>query len=129
MKKASITVFSLCLASVSVFFLWELVLKPEPPKMVFVTAKLDNGCEFHESTFALEVYETGATSVFKGGIAQITARSDQRIRLVTNPVFKNVRYDGDLEPVAPYVTLKSYCNVPERMINVFKSMNETFSTK
>ena len=97
--------------------------------MVFVTAKLDNGCEFHESTFAVEVYETGATSVFKGGIAQITARSDQRIRLVTNPAFKDVRYDGDLEPVAPYVTLKSYCNVPERMMNVFKSMNETFSTK
>ena len=96
---------------------------------VFVTAKLDNGCEFHESTFAIEVYETGATSVFKGGTAQITARSDQRIRLVTNPAFKNVRYDGDLEPVAPNVTLKSYCNVPERMMNVFKSMNETFSTK
>ena len=129
MKKASITITIICLASVSAFYLWELVLKPEPPKMVFVTAKLENGCEFHESTFAVEVYETGATSVFKGGIAQITASSDQRIRLVTNPAFKDVRYDGDLEPVAPYVTLKSYCNVPERMMNVFKSMNETFSTK
>ncbi len=126
MKQAGILFLILSLIGVSVFIIWEFSLKPEPPKTVFVTAKLENGCEFHESTFAVEVYETGATSVFKDGIANITARSDQRIRLVTNPAFKNVQYDGDLEPVAPSITLKSYCDVSERMMNVFKSMNETF---
>lgn len=126
MKQAGIFFLILFLAGLSAVIAWEFVLKPEPLSMVFVTAKLENGCEFHESTFAIEVYETGATSVFKDGIANITARSDQRIRLVTNPAFKNVQYDGDLEPVAPFITLKSYCDVSERMMNVFKSMNETF---
>ena len=126
MKQAGILLLILCLVGLSAILTWEFLLKPEPPKTVFVTAKLEKGCEFHESTFAVEVYETGATSVFKDGIAKITARSDQRIRLVTNPAFKNVQYDGDLEPVAPSITLKSYCGVSERMMNVFKSMNETF---
>ncbi len=126
MRQAGILFFVLCLVGISGFIAWEFALKPEPPRMIFVTAKLENGCEFHESTFAVEIYETGATSLFKDGIANITARSDQRIRLVTNPAFKNVQYDGDLEPVAPSITLRSYCGVSERMINVFKSMNETF---
>ena len=126
MKQAGILFLILSLVGVSAFITWEFSLKPEPPKKVFVTAKLENGCDFHESTFAVEVYETGATSVFKDGIAKITAMSNQRIRLVTNPVFKNVQYDGDLEPVAQSITLRSYCNVSERMMNVFKSMNETF---
>ena len=126
MRQAGILLLVLCSAGILAFIAWEFALKPDPPRMIFVTAKLENGCEFHESTFAVEVYETGATSVFKDGIATITARSDQRIRLVTNPVFKNVQYDGELEPVTPSITLRSYCDVSERMINVFKSMNETF---
>ena len=126
MRQAGILFVILSLFGIFAFIAWEFALKTEPPKMVFVTAKLDNRCEFHESTFAVEVYETGATSVFKDGIASITARSDQRIRLVTNPAFKNVQYDGDLEPVVSSITLTAYCDVSERMMNIFKSMNETF---
>ena len=126
MKKAGILVLIIMLVSVSAFLLWEFALKPTPPEMIFVTAKLDNGCEFDESTFAVEVYETGFVSTFKKGVAYLSARSDHRLRLIANPAFPDVQYDGDLEPVTSSITLKSYCDVSERMMNIFKSMNDTF---
>ena len=126
MKKAGILVILTVLVSVSAFLIWEFTIKPIPPEMIFVTARLDNGCEFHESTFAVEVYETGFVSTFKNGAAYLSARSDHRLRLIANPAFKEVLYEGDLEPVTHSMTLKSYCDVSERMVNIFKSMNETF---
>ena len=126
MKRAGIVVLILMLAGLSAFLLWEFALKPTPPETIFVTVKLDNGCEFDEKTFAVEVYETGFVSTFKNGAAYLSARSDHRLRLIANPAFKEVLYEGDLEPVTHSMTLKSYCDVSERMVNIFKSMNETF---
>ena len=94
--------------------------------MIFVTVKLDNGCEFDDNTFVVEVYETGLVSTFKNGTAYFSARSDHRLHLIANPEFPEVQYDGDLEPVTSSIILKSYCDVSERMMNIFKSMNETF---
>jgi len=126
MKKAGIGVLILMLVGLSAFLLWEFALRPNPPKMIFVTVKLDNGCELDENTFAVEVYETGLVSTFKNGTAYFAARSDHRLHLISNPAFPEVQYDGDLEPVTSSIVLKSYCDVSERMMNIFKSMNETF---
>ena len=126
MKKAGILVLIIMLVSVSAFLLWEFALKLTPPEMIFVTARLDNGCEFDDSTFAVEVYETGFVSAFKNGAAYLSARSDHRLRLIANPEFLEVKYEGDLEPVKSSITLKSYCDISERMMNIFKSMNNTF---
>ena len=126
MKRAGIVVLILMLAGLSAFLLWEFALKPTPPETIFVTVKLDNGCEFDEKTFAVEVYETGFVSTFKNGTAYFSARTDHRLHLISNPAFPEVQYDGDLEPVTSSIILKSYCDVSERMINIFKSMNKTF---
>ena len=126
MKKAGIFFLIILLVSISAFLLWEFVPKPTPPETIFVTVKLDNGCEFDESTFAVEVYETGFVSSFKNGVAYLSARSDHRLRLIANSAFPEVEYNGDLEAVTGSITLKSYCDVSERMMNIFKSMNETF---
>tara|TARA_B100001057_G_scaffold279555_1_gene279921 strand:+ start:225 stop:608 length:384 start_codon:yes stop_codon:yes gene_type:complete len=127
MKRAGILFLIILLVSMSAFFFWEYSLKPKPPEMIYVNVKLDNGCELEDNVFAVEVYETGFVSTFKNGDAFLKVRSDHRLHLIANPAFPDVRYDGDLEPVSNSVTLKSYCDVSERMINIFKSMNETFN--
>ena len=108
MKKAGIGVLILMLVGLSAFLLWEFALRPTPPKMVFVTVKLDNGCELDENTFAVEVYETGLVSTFKNGTAYFAARSDHRLHLISNPAFPEVQYDGDLEPVTSSIILKRW---------------------
>lgn len=126
MKKISVIILVISMIGGAAYLLWEFALKPEPPRKVFVTAMLDNRCELDENTFAVEVYETGAKSVFKNGVAHISALSDQQLRLTTNPAYPGVTYDGSLEPVTPSITLTSYCDVSERMMNIFNSMNKTF---
>ena len=126
MKKAGVFVLIIMLVGLSAFLLWEFAVKPIPPEMIFVTVELDNGCEYDDSTFAVEVYETGFVSKFKDGTANFSARSDHRVHLIANPAFPEVQYDGDLVYVSSSIILKSYCNVSERMMNIFKSMNETF---
>lgn len=100
--------------------------KSAKPRMIMAEIRLDNRCEVDDRAFAVKVVETGVVMAFTDGRARLPLRSDRKVRLIANPAFPDVTYEGSDFPVAEKLTLIASCGVSDRLQNVFSAFGTQF---
>lgn len=100
--------------------------KSAKPRMIMAEIRLDNRCEVDDRAFAVQVVETGVVMAFTEGRARLPLRSDRKVRLIANPAFPDVTYEGSDFPVAEKLALIASCGVSDRLQNVFSAFGTQF---
>lgn len=100
--------------------------KAARPTMMVAEITLDNRCEVADSSFVVQVVETGLVVSFSEGRARVPLRSDRHVRLVANPAFPDVSYEGSKMAAEAALTLVASCGVSDRLQGVFGAFGNQF---
>ena len=98
----------------------------DPPKIILVTATLENRCSIIDETFVAEAPEQGRRAPFRNGVAIMRLPEGSTIQLAVSSAYPAFRYDDMPQLVAPNVTLIADCDVSPRLRSIFGSMKEKF---
>ena len=98
----------------------------DPPKIILVTATLENRCSVIDETFVAEAPEQGRRAPFRNGVAIMRLPEGSTIQLAVSSAYPAFRYDDMPQLVAPKVTLIADCDVSPRLRSIFGSMKEKF---
>ena len=98
----------------------------DPPKIILVTATLENRCSIIDETFVAEAPEQGRRAPFRNKVAIMRLPEGSTIQLAVSSAYPAFRYDDMPQLVAPNVTLIADCDVSPRLRSIFGSMKEKF---
>ena len=98
----------------------------DPPKIILVTATLENRCSVIDEAFVVEAPEQGRRAPFRDGVAIMRLPEGSTIQLAVSSAFPAFRYDDVPQAVAPNITLVADCDVSPRLRTIFGSLKEKF---
>ena len=98
----------------------------KPVEIISVTISLNNKCPVDDDSFIVTVPGTDIKVLFKNGIARLRLKSDRKVQLQANPIYKAIRYDGIHVPVTKRMTLEADCSTSPRLKGIFGSMKKQF---
>tara|TARA_B100000902_G_C26506610_1_gene526532 strand:+ start:52 stop:426 length:375 start_codon:yes stop_codon:yes gene_type:complete len=103
------------------------ILYKERPQFV-ARVTLEETCEMEVKSFSIQNLSTGDIKPFTHGEAFIRASEMDILKVVLNPKYKQVRFDGVEVLADKSLKISQNCVEPTSLDSIFDSFNETFST-
>jgi len=112
---------------ITLYFFWPTLNNEfEKKEIILVTIKLDNQCSFREDVFIVTHKDTGRSTTFNNGIANINIQEGSALTLALSPSYMNFRSDGIPQPAEENMIMIADCSTSPRMQMIMDSMKKSF---
>ena len=106
---------------------YSAIVYKEKPKFV-ARVSLEETCDMEAKSFSIQNLSTGEIKPFTHGEAFIRAAESDKLKVVLNPKYSQVRFDGVEVLAQKILKISQTCIEPTSLDSIFDSFNETFST-
>ena len=106
---------------------YSAIVYKEKPKFV-ARVSLEETCDMETKSFSIQNLSTGEIKPFTHGEAFIRAAESDKLKVVLNPKYSQVRFDGVEVLAQKILKISQTCTEPTSLDSIFDSFNETFST-
>lgn len=130
MRRIPFKMFKLGFATVALVIMglqYNHILYKEQPKFV-ARVSLEETCDMELKSFSIQNLSTGEIKPFSHGEAFIRASEKDTLKVVLNPKYTQVRFDGAEVLAQKMLKINQTCVEPTSLDSIFDSFNETFST-
>ena len=108
-------------------FQYSNIIYKEQPKFL-ARVSLEEACDMELKSFSIQNLSTGEIKPFTHGEAFIRASEADKLKLVLNPKYTQVRFDGVEVLAQKVLKISQRCVEPTSLDSIFESFNETFSS-